>query len=203
MGMRFAPTQRTQQTQRTETAFRRIEISLEEARDRGAKFWFFNRMPQTIEQLERLKEIHCKRTGNKAAAHGLVAVWQTHPLKVAPAWRGELPEFEDKGVDEHWHNIYVEETVALTVETLRSQGIEVEYTRDDDPEARNGYLANYTGVISSCVRWRRSGNVPGIPARAMACLQLLSSAKNFEKICAGAKAKLKIIQSCACGAEQK
>ena len=99
---------------------------------------------------------------------------------------------------EHWHNIYIAETVSEAVDLLRSQGFHVDYNpKAANPENANGYIGE-NGVISSCIRWRAS-KIPQtkpIPQKAMACIQLLSADKNFTNICAAISNHFTIIKDC-------
>jgi len=102
-------------------------------------------------------------------------------------------------MQEHWHNIYVAETVSKAVDLLRSQGFHVDYNpKPDDPENANGYIKE-DGIISSCIRWRASKMPPmePIPQKAMACIQLPSSDKNFSNICRAISNCFTIIKDCS------
>lgn len=214
MSMSCRPLLRCEARPKAEPLFQRIEISLQEALDRKATFCHFSRIPGDVEELERLKEEYRiestgggKFRGICKAAPGMVAVWRISSLEVAPGWEGEGNEFSTNSqtkqrADEHWHNVYVAETVSEAVDALRSCGIKVDFTQTpEDQEDANGYIENVGGVISSCVRWRRKKNgdaefVSKIPQRAMSCLQLLSSAGNFKDSCVATRQRLTIIQDC-------
>ncbi len=100
----------------------------------------------------------------------------------------------------HWHSIYVTQTVKEAVESLCSAGIKVDYNpKPEDLEDANGYIEQDGGTVSSCVRWRKVGNpqiLAKVPEDAMACLQLLSSATNFETILSIVAHNLDIVQDC-------
>ena len=63
--------------------YRRVEIPLGEALKRGAK-WNSTNRPQNTEDLEKLKGGLSE--GEVPAQYGMVAVWTSNPLKVAPYW---------------------------------------------------------------------------------------------------------------------
>lgn len=105
---------------------------------------------------------------------------------------------------EHWHNVYVEETVQQVVASLRRKKVCVEYRPNtDDPEYPNGYIEKNCGAISSCVRWRKTnkehrqdGMSFRIPRKAMSCLQLLSTADNFDEVREVVARTFTVVQDC-------
>lgn len=103
---------------------------------------------------------------------------------------------------EHIHAVYVTETVGEVVNSLRNHGVNVDYSPEpEDREDANGYIEEGGCVISSCVRWRTTKDprfLAMIPEKAMACLELLSSAKNFGEVRASIERNLRIVRNC-CG----
>ena len=87
---------------------------------------------------------------------------------------------------EHFHSLFVTQTVSEVVDILRSYGLTVDYNpKKPDLEDANGHIEKNGGVISSCIRWRRDPNhvfMKDVPEEVMACLQLLSSAENFTEV---------------------
>ena len=105
---------------------------------------------------------------------------------------------------EHYHTVYVRETIDRAVDVLKERGIAVAFKpKKGDPDYANALFSDDDRCgISSCVRWRKSAGsaAKNIPAQAMACLELLTSAHCFDKLLAAAEKNLTVVGGCpACG----
>ena len=72
---------------------RRREISLDEAKSRGASLGNGVKLPRTVAELEKRKQRHflrLERAGLQVtpASYGMLAVWQSTPLELSLIWSG-------------------------------------------------------------------------------------------------------------------
>jgi hypothetical protein len=96
---------------------------------------------------------------------------------------------------DHWHKVYIRQTVAQVVELLRGRGIAVDYNPVQGLHA-GARVEHSKIVISSCIN-NRMLSMP-VPDQAMACVELLSSTVQFSWFRGIVEKHCDVVQDCPC-----